>query len=248
MYGRLPRMPGFEEMLVHEERHLVAAYADVRPGRPQYLTSGLRVPPACRPYGRLGAADSRSAKHRTYSPRSVAPQVAINKPAGLLSQRDHTGEASAICMAAEWLASTDRRGRAHLVHRLDRRVSGLLLIARSTKAASRLSQSFARRDVLKSYLALCDRSARAPALAEGAEGQVAALPWFTSQARSWRLRVIAHDVRSFHPGQVAATLRFDPKQGRAVRVPVASAGDDGARSVSLGYSVLGVADGHALRA
>ena len=180
--------------------------------------------------------------------RSVAPQVAINKPAGLLSQRDHTGEASAICMAAEWLASTDRRGRAHLVHRIDRRVSGLLLIARSTKAASRLSQSFARRDVLKSYLALCDRSARAPALAEGAEGQVAALPWFTSQARSWRLRVIAHDVRSFHPVQVAATLRFDPKQGRAVRVPVASAGDDGARSVSLGYSVLGVADGHALRA
>ena len=218
MYGGLPRMPGFEEMLVHEERHLVAACADVRPGRPQYLTSGLRVPPACCPYRRLGAADSRGAKHRTYSPRSVAPQVAINKPAGLLSQRDHTGEASAICMAAEWLASTDRRGRAHLVHRIDRRVSGLLLIARSTKAASRLSQSFARRDVLKSYLALCDRSARAPALAEGAEGQV------------------------------AATLRFDPKQGRAVRVPVASAGDDGARSVSLGYSVLGVGDGHALRA
>ena len=248
MYGRLPRIPGFEEMLVHEERHLVAACADVRPGRPQYLTSGLRAPPTCRPYGRLGAADYRGAKHRTYSPRSVAPQVAINKPAGLLSQRDHTGEASAICMAAEWLASTDRRGRAHLVHRIDRRVSGLLLIARSTKAASRLSQSFARRDVLKSYLALCDRSARAPALAEGAEGQVAALPWFTSQARSWRLRVIAHDVRSFHPGQVAATLRFDPKQGRAVRVPVASAGDGGARSVSLGYSVLGVSDGHALRA
>ena len=111
----------------------------------------------------------------------MAPQVAINKPAGLLSQRDHTGEASAICMAAEWLAATDRRGRAHLVHRLDRRVSGLLLIARSTKAASRLSQSFARRDVLKSYLALCDRSARAPALAEGAEGQVASLLCFISQ-------------------------------------------------------------------
>jgi 23S rRNA-/tRNA-specific pseudouridylate synthase len=133
--------------------------------------------------------------------------VAISKPAGLLSQRDHTGEASAICMAAEWLASTDRRGRAHLVHRLDRRVSGLLLVARSTKAASRLSQSFARRDVLKTYLALCDRSAHAPALASGAEGRI------------------------------TATLRFDPQQMRAVPVPVAAAGDSGARSVSLGYIV-----------
>ena len=158
MYSRLPRMPRFEEMLVHEERHLVA----------------------------------------------------ISKPAGLLSQRDRTGEASAICMAAEWLASTSRPGRVHLIHRLDRRVSGLLLIARSTKAASRLSQSFAKRDVQKSYLAVCDRSAHAAALAPGTEGRL------------------------------AATLRFDTHRRRAVPVPAAAAGDGGARSVSLGYSVLGV--------
>ena len=54
MYGSLPRMPGFEEMLVHEERHLVAACADMfapgglsisRPGyvylRPAAHTEGL---------------------------------------------------------------------------------------------------------------------------------------------------------------------------------------------------------------
>jgi len=166
MYSGMPRIPRFEDMLVHEERHLVA----------------------------------------------------ISKPAGLLSQRDHTGEASAICMAAEWLASTSRPGRAHLVHRLDRRVSGLLLIARSTKAASRLSQSFAKRDVLKTYLALCDRSAHAPALTSGTEGRI------------------------------TATLRFDPQRRRAVAVPVAAAGERGARSVSLGFTVLGVSDGHALLA
>ena len=159
MYSRLPRMPRFEEMLVHEERHLVAISKPA--GLLTRTSQGLRT--------RLEAQGSLPpGSHALYQPRAChAYRVVHHRPAGLLSQRDHTGEASAICMAAEWLASTDRRGRAHLVHRLDRRVSGLLLIARSTKAASRLSQSFAKRDVLKTYLALCDRTAHAPALAAG---------------------------------------------------------------------------------
>ena len=161
MYSRLPRMPRFDEMLVHEERHLVAISKPA--GLLTRMSQGLRT--------RLEAQGSLPpGSHALYQPRRAirtAYRVVHHRPAGLLSQPDHTGEASAICMAAEWLASTDRRGRAHLVHRLDRRVSGLLLIARSTKAASRLSQSFAKRDVLKTYLALCNRTAHAPALATG---------------------------------------------------------------------------------
>ena len=139
-------------------------------------------------------------------------------------------------MAAEWLASTDRRGRAHLVHRLDRRVSGLLLIARSTKAASRLSQSFAKRDVLKTYLALCNRTAHAPALATGTPYPYPypypyAYPYLYSHAPA---------LASGAEGRVAATLRFDPRQMRAVPVPEAAAGGGGVRRVSLGYAPCGL--------
>ncbi len=42
----------------------------------------------------------------------------------------------------------------YLVHRLDKMTSGILLLARSSKAASELSQAFAQRDVEKFYLAL----------------------------------------------------------------------------------------------
>ncbi|MGB1320914.1 MAG: TIGR01621 family pseudouridine synthase [Vibrio gallaecicus] len=41
-----------------------------------------------------------------------------------------------------------------LVHRLDKMTSGILLLARNSKAASELSQSFANRDVEKYYLAI----------------------------------------------------------------------------------------------
>ncbi len=42
----------------------------------------------------------------------------------------------------------------YLVHRLDKMTSGILLLARNSKAASELSQLFAHRDVEKYYLAL----------------------------------------------------------------------------------------------
>lgn len=45
-----------------------------------------------------------------------------------------------------------------LVHRLDKVTSGLLILAKTKAAASALSQMFAKRQVSKYYLALCDKS------------------------------------------------------------------------------------------
>jgi 23S rRNA pseudouridine1911/1915/1917 synthase len=74
----------------------------------------------------------------------------INKPSGLLSQPDRTGDPSAVAWSSTLLA-----GELRLVHRLDRRVSGCLLLARSQRAASRLAKMFRERDVTKHYLAVC---------------------------------------------------------------------------------------------
>lgn len=89
--------------------------------------------------------------------------LALDKPAGLLSQGDATGDLSAVDLAREDLRT--RYGKpgnvfVGLVHRLDRPVSGVLLLAKTSKAAARLSEQFRSREVEKVYLALVEGSPR----------------------------------------------------------------------------------------
>lgn len=84
--------------------------------------------------------------------------LAVAKPAGLLVQGDASGDASLVDEARAYLkAKFDKPGNAYvgLVHRLDRNVSGVVLLARTSKAASRLSAAFRDDLVDKRYLAVC---------------------------------------------------------------------------------------------
>ncbi|HBH29073.1 MAG: RluA family pseudouridine synthase [Desulfofustis sp. PB-SRB1] len=83
--------------------------------------------------------------------------IAVNKPAGLLSQGDYRREPSVISMVRDYIKQRDQKpGKVYctLAHRLDRPVSGVLLMAKTSKAASRLAASFRNRLTTKSYLAL----------------------------------------------------------------------------------------------
>jgi 23S rRNA pseudouridine1911/1915/1917 synthase len=79
------------------------------------------------------------------------------KPAGLLTQGDRTGDDTALEEGKRYIRSTSHRpGNVFLglVHRIDRPVSGVLVFARTSKAASRLARSFHDRKVEKVYLAV----------------------------------------------------------------------------------------------
>ena len=81
--------------------------------------------------------------------------LGVVKPAGMLAQGDRTGDASALELAKRHIKTTyDKPGRVFLglVHRLDRPVSGVMVFARTSKAASRLAQSFHDRNTEKRYL------------------------------------------------------------------------------------------------
>ena len=93
----------------------------------------------------------------------------VSKPAGLLSQGDRSGKTSLVEVVEEYRREAENKpGRAFvgLVHRLDRNVSGCVVIARTSKAAARLSALFRDRseELRKTYLAWVDR----PAKTEGA--------------------------------------------------------------------------------
>lgn len=91
--------------------------------------------------------------------------LVVDKPSGWLSQRDDTGDPCITDWAVTWL----RQGRVDYnpfvapVHRLDRPVSGVLALARSSKSAARLTAQFGSRETRKSYLAVVQGRGTLPA-------------------------------------------------------------------------------------
>lgn len=70
------------------------------------------------------------------------------KPAGVLSQRDRTGEDSMVEFVSEKLGKT-----AYPVHRLDRAVGGVMVLALTKQAAGKLSAAVGSDAFVKEYLA-----------------------------------------------------------------------------------------------
>jgi 23S rRNA pseudouridine1911/1915/1917 synthase len=85
--------------------------------------------------------------------------LAVNKPAGLLTKGDQTGDRTLLDLAKVYVARKYAKPGAvflGVVHRLDRPVSGVVLFARTSKAAARLSEQFRARTIEKTYLALVE--------------------------------------------------------------------------------------------
>jgi len=81
----------------------------------------------------------------------------VAKPAGLPCVPDESGDPSLFDAVKEWIQREKQKpGAVYLgiVHRLDRPVSGVVVFARTSKAAARLSEAFRSRAVEKLYLAV----------------------------------------------------------------------------------------------
>ncbi|HEY4263263.1 MAG TPA: RluA family pseudouridine synthase [Schlesneria sp.] len=85
--------------------------------------------------------------------------LAVDKPAGLLTMGDSSGQPTLVDAARDYLRRKyNKPGNVFVgvVHRLDRPVSGVVLFARTSKGASRLSEQFRLRTVEKTYHALVE--------------------------------------------------------------------------------------------
>ncbi|HEX5625364.1 MAG TPA: RNA pseudouridine synthase [Saprospiraceae bacterium] len=83
--------------------------------------------------------------------------LVLEKPAGLLSQADHTGDPNLVDLVKEHLkVKYQKPGNVYLglVHRLDRPVAGLMVLGKTSKASSRLQLMFKEGRIEKSYLAV----------------------------------------------------------------------------------------------
>jgi len=83
--------------------------------------------------------------------------IAVHKPGGILVQGDVSRETSLMDMVKDYIKKQyDKPGKVFLglVHRLDRPVSGVVVLAKTSKSASRLSIQWRQRSITKIYWAL----------------------------------------------------------------------------------------------
>lgn len=77
------------------------------------------------------------------------------KPPNMLSQADNTGDADILTLLKEYIrVKYCKPGNVYLglVHRLDRPVGGLMVFARTSKAAARLSAGLQKHDMGREYI------------------------------------------------------------------------------------------------
>lgn len=83
--------------------------------------------------------------------------IAVNKPAGILVQADKSGDLPLSEMVKAYIGRKYKKtGNVFcgVIHRIDRPVSGLVILARTSKGLERMSQLFKAREVEKTYWAL----------------------------------------------------------------------------------------------
>jgi 23S rRNA pseudouridine1911/1915/1917 synthase len=139
--------------------------------------------------------------------------LVVNKPVGLATQGVAEGAPSVLTLAKEYLkAKYKKPGNVYLgvVSRLDSTVGGVLVFARTSKAADRLTKQFQGGKVEKIYWALVERPLIPP------EGELS--HWVLKDDRERRMKIVPPRLRGSQHARLAYRVLGEKKQGTLVEV------------------------------
>jgi 23S rRNA pseudouridine1911/1915/1917 synthase len=151
--------------------------------------------------------------------------LAVAKPAGIPTMGAARGQRSLFGLAQQYIKRKYRKpGNVYLgvVSRLDALVTGVLVFARTSKAAARLTQAFGQGGVKKTYWAIVERI---PSPAEGR-----CVDWLRKDEKQRRVcvceagqngaRVAKLDYRVVRPLRRGALVEIDLMTGRKHQIRV----------------------------
>lgn len=168
--------------------------------------------------------------------------LALTKPAGWPTTHYDGTEETVDRLAKAYLKEKyHKSGNVFLgvVHRLDKPVSGVLLFARTSKAAARLSEQFREGAVEKTYWAIVENPAsgrREPAVPWASADSGSLEDWLKKDEAAARVEVVAADtpgarfarlvfvVRGRHDGLTWLELRPHTGRKHQLRVQLAARG------------------------
>jgi 23S rRNA pseudouridine1911/1915/1917 synthase len=161
--------------------------------------------------------------------------IVVHKPGGLLAQGDRTGDESVVDLVKQYIKIKYQKPGAvflGLCHRLDRPVSGALLLARTSKALTRVNKMFSAGTISKTYIALTDQqippqgTVRQWLIKDRKRNKVTAFAGEKSNAKEAVTEYVLIASRGDHN-----LVLLSPKTGRPHQLRVAMAG--------LGAPILG---------
>ena len=154
--------------------------------------------------------------------------IVVVKPYNVLSQGDSTGDVSIMDMIKDYIKKKyNKPGNVYLglVHRLDRPVGGIMVFARSSKAASRLCKAFNEHSITKKYLAIVngkmesDKGTLTDLIEKGKDGN-------SFVSKNGKEAILDYEVLEYNKEYDCSLVSIDLKTGRhhQIRVQFASRG------------------------
>lgn len=156
--------------------------------------------------------------------------LAVVKPPNLPSQADSSGDDDLLSTLKRYIAEKYHKPGAvylGLVHRLDRPVGGVMVFARTSKAASRLSEAFRTHEQDRRYLAIVEGEIKAETLLtdyllkDGKTGMVRCVPKNTPNAKEARLKTTPI---AFKEGLTLVQVQLFTGRSHQIRVQHAHSG------------------------